>query len=96
MTDSEKTEGPITWEKGGGARVLEAKGEQVTLRSTVPYPPGAPVPGTLRDGEGAGHGFVVKVAGSKKVSPTEWDVKGRLVTATVAVREAFAKAAPAG
>ena len=90
----------IVWEKGGEARVLEAKGEQVVLRSTVPYPPGAPVPGALRaasegDETTASHGFVVKVSGSKKVSPTEWDVRGRLVTATVAVREAFARAAGA-
>lgn len=85
----------IRWENAGLARVLEARADQVVLRSTVPYPPGAPVNGTLQsDAEGVpSHAFTVKVTGSKRVRDGEWDVKGRLVTAPTLVRAAFERSA---
>lgn len=63
----------------------------VTVRSTRPFPPGAPAQGTLDDV----HAFTLKVAGSHKDGDA-FVVRGRLVSATVAVREAFARAVATG
>lgn len=82
----------IQWSDGGEADVVQASGIHITVRSTRPFPPGAPVTGTL-----AGHPaypFTLKVAGSRKVEEGIWEVRGRLVTATSAVIAAFARAAP--
>ena len=77
----------VRWSDGGEATVVAADALLVTVRSTRPFPPGAPARGTL---DGA-HEFTLKVAGSRKESDG-FEVRGRLVSATVAVREAFARA----
>lgn len=82
-------EGPIAWEGGGTAQVREARDVDVVLRSSVPYPPGKPARGTLRVGE-AESSFTVKVSRSQRVIEGVWDVRGRLISATTAVRDAFA------
>lgn len=82
--------GSVRWEGDGEATVVAADAIHVTVRSTRPFPPGAPAQGTL---DGA-HGFTLKVAGSRR-GPDGYEVRGRLVSATVAVRDAFARAAAA-
>lgn len=83
--------GRVQWSGQGEGTVVVADALLVTVRSTRPFPPGAPAQGTL-DGE---HAFTLKVAGSQKDGDA-FVVRGRLVSATVAVREAFARAAAIG
>ena len=91
MSEEITARGPITWAEGGTAQVREARDVDVVLRSSVPYPPGKPARGTLRDGEST-HLFVMKVARSQRVAEGVWDVRGKLQTATNAVRQAFVSA----
>ena len=81
----------VRWAGEGEATVMTVDVIQVTVRSTRPVPPGAPAQGTL---DGA-HAFTLKVAGSRKEADA-FVVRGRLVSATVAVREAFARAVATG
>ena len=83
--------GQVCWAGDGEGTVVAVADIQVTVRSTRPFPPGAPAQGTLD----AAHAFTLKVAGSRKDGDT-FVVRGRLVSATVAVREAFARAAATG
>lgn len=80
--------GLIRWSGEGEATVVAAEAINVTVRSTRPFPPGAPAQGILDEA----HAFTLKVAGSRKEADA-FVVRGRLVSATVAVREAFARAA---
>jgi hypothetical protein len=89
MTDEVTAHGPIVWHEGGTAAVRSVQGVDVVLRSSVPYPPGKPAQGTLHTASGT-HAFTVKVVRSQKVAEGVWDVRGRLVSATTAVRAAFA------
>lgn len=81
----------VRWVGEGEATVMTVDAIHVTVRSTRPFPPGAPAQGTL---DGA-HAFTLKVAGSRKEADA-FVVRGRLVSATVAVREAFARAVATG
>lgn len=83
--------GHVRWFGEGEATVVAVNAIQVTVRSTRPFPPGAPAQGTLDEA----HPFTLKVAGSRKESDA-YVVRGRLVSATVAVREAFARAVATG
>ena len=83
--------GQVRWSGEGEATVVAVDAIHVTVRSTRPFPPGAPAQGTL----GEAHTFTLKVAGSRKESDS-YVVRGRLVSATVAVREAFARAVATG
>jgi hypothetical protein len=80
----------IRWTAGGEAELVSAAGVQVTVRSTKPFPPGAPVPGTLT--LDAPYAFTLKVAGSRRIAEGVWEVRGRLTTATTDVLAAFARA----
>ena len=71
--------------------MLRAKDIDVTVRSSVPYPPGKPARGTLSGA--ASLPFTLKVARSQRVAEGVWDIRGRLLTATTAVRRAFESAA---
>lgn len=77
----------VAWSVGGVGEVVEVDDLHVTVRSSRPFPPGAPAQGVLL-GEGS-HSFTLKVAGSRREGES-FVVRGRLVSATVAVREAFA------
>ena len=83
--------GQVRWAGEGEATVMTVEAILVTVRSTRPFPPGAPAQGTLDEV----HGFTLKVAGSRKEADA-FVVRGRLVSATVAVREAFARAVATG
>lgn len=80
----------ITWSAGGEATLATANGVQVTMHSNKPYPPGAPVQGTLHLGDGE-RAFTLKCTGSHKIADETWEVRGRLVTATSDVLAAFAR-----
>ncbi len=82
----------VTWNGGGEAEVVEVDELRVTVRSTRAFPPGAPAQGTL--GGDPPLAFTLKVAGSKREGD-RFVVRGRLVSATVSVREAFVAARPA-
>jgi hypothetical protein len=82
----------IQWAVGGEAEIVAVDGVRLTVHSTKPFPPGAPVPGTLT--LETAHPFTLKVAGSRKVAEGVWQVQGRLTTATSDVLAAFAQAAP--
>jgi hypothetical protein len=82
-------EGGDAHQSTAAAEVVRADGTQVTLRSTRPFPPGAPVEGVLHSATGR-KTFTLKIAGSRKVAEDVWEVRGRLLTATSDVRAAFA------
>lgn len=74
----------LVWDGGGEAELSALEGDHVTLRSTRPFPPGAPARGTLGE-----HAVTVKVAGSKREADGAFTVRGRLVSPTVALRAAL-------
>lgn len=77
----------ITWDDGGEATLGPVHDLAVTLvDSTRAYPPGAPVRGTLHGASDVA--FTLKVAGSKREGEG-FTVRGKLVSATAAVRDAF-------
>jgi len=80
----------ITWIAGGEGEVTVVDDLHVTVASSKAFPPGAPAHGTLHDASPVA--FTLKVAGSRKEGE-RFAVRGRLVNATVAIREAFARAA---
>jgi hypothetical protein len=75
----------ITWAKGGTATFVAADGENVTLRSSIPSPPGSRLEATF-DAE-PNTAVHVKVHGSKKEEDGSFTIKGRLVDATREIRE---------
>lgn len=92
MSDEARTGGArITWSNGATATLSAAEGIHIVAHSSKAYPPGAPVQGTLHasDGERA---FTLKVTNSRKIADATWEVRGRLVAATVDVVAAFARA----
>jgi hypothetical protein len=75
----------IRWAKGGEASFTSAEGENVTLRSTIPSPPGSRLDATfISEPQTA---LRVKVHGSKKEDDGSFTIKGRLVDATRETRE---------
>jgi hypothetical protein len=72
----------VTWNKGGEARVVALKDDAVTLRSTVPSPPGSRIEGALEGGEP----LRVKVHSSKKQEDGSFVLEGRVLDLTKAVR----------
>jgi hypothetical protein len=75
----------VAWAKGGGASFLSAEGENVTLRSTSPSPPGSRLDATFADEPSAV--VRIKVHGSKKEDDGSFTIRGRLVDATREIRE---------
>ena len=75
----------IVWAKGGTASFVAASGENVTLRSTIPSPPGSRLDATFADEPKTS--LRVKVHGSKKEDDGSFTIRGRLVDATRETRE---------
>jgi len=90
MSD-ERRPAAIAWTSGGDATVVRADGVQIRARSSVPFPPGTPVGGTVR--ANATVAFVVKVTSSRRVANGIWEVRGRLVSPSAATIAAFARLA---
>ena len=84
--------GTIIWSQGGSAAVVQCEGVHVTVRSDRAFPPGAPAAGSLCISADRTLGFTLKVASSRSVAEGVWEVRGRLVTATREVLDAFARA----
>jgi hypothetical protein len=66
----------IRWARGGEARVvsLDAEGRSIVLQSTVPWPPGSRVQGTI---EGDSALLRVKVHSSRKQATGQFVLEGR-------------------
>ncbi len=84
-------QGPITWNEGGTAAIHFLNDVEVVFRSSVPYPPGKPARGSVRDGAML-YAFTTKIQRSTKVAEGVWEVRARLTSATVEVRAAFVSA----
>ncbi len=85
------TEASLRWEKGGTAWVVGLSGEAITLRSTHPAPPGARLDGELT--EQPATKVRVKVQSCKRGDDGIFEIRGRLVDATRALREKVASLA---
>ncbi len=75
----------LTWAKTGEADVLAIDGDTITLRSTIPSPPGSRLSGVLTESKME---VRIKVHGSKKQDDGSFHLNGRVIDAT---REARAK-----
>ena len=74
----------VRWDKGGGADYLLLMGEVVTLRSTIPSPPGSRIDGALESEPAVK--VRVKVHSSKKQADGTFVLTGRPIDLTTAVR----------
>jgi hypothetical protein len=74
----------VQWDKGGGADYLLLMGEVVTLRSTIPSPPGSRIDGALSSEPTVK--VRVKVHSSKKQTDGTFVLTGRPIDLTNAVR----------
>jgi hypothetical protein len=83
--------GRVRWARGGEARIESVVGDGIVLRSTVPWPPGSCVEGTLEDASLVE--VRVKVHGSRRGADGDFEVHGRLLDASREVRERLALAA---
>jgi hypothetical protein len=88
------TDVEIDLEGGGEARIVSSDGDHVTLESSRPYPPGAPLAGVARDLSGQ---YRVKVRGSRKTADERYPfvVEGRFVNLTRDQRAAVLSRFPA-
>jgi hypothetical protein len=68
------SEAHLDWEKGGTARIVAVTKDAVTLRSSVPSPPGSRIDGVLR---GTGEKVRFKIHGSKKQAEGDFVLEGR-------------------
>ena len=77
----------LTWERGGEATITSLEADAITLRSTVPAPPGARIKGMLD----APHEkeVLVKVHGSKKQPDGSFVIEGRCIDMTRELRLAL-------
>jgi hypothetical protein len=77
----------LAWAKGGEASFLTAEDDAVTLRSTIPSPPGSRLEGKLLDGAVP---IKIKIHGSKLEPDGSYTLKGRLLDANRATRDLIA------
>lgn len=80
--------GHVTWAKGGTATFLLVKDDAVTLRSTVPSPPGSRLEATLVADPLVG--IKIKVHGSKLETDGTFTLRGKLLEANRALRDRIA------
>ena len=78
----------IAWEKGGAAVVVLLEGDAITLRSSIPSPPGSRIQGVLEGAEG--EVVRVKVHSSKRQEDGSFVLEGRVLDMTRGVREKLA------
>jgi hypothetical protein len=83
----------VAWVKGGTAAFVSVADDVVTLRSSIPSPPGSRLEGVLlaeggaqEQAEAAPAKVSVKVHGSKLELDGSFTLKGRLLEATRALR----------
>jgi hypothetical protein len=72
-------EGPpaahVVWTRGGEARIVAMEAQRIVLRSTVPWPPGSRVEGTVATAPPAT--LRVKVHASRRQTEGDFVVEGR-------------------
>jgi hypothetical protein len=78
--------GRVIWAKGGQARVVSIASDAIVLRSTVPWPPGSRIEGTL-EMEGAAVALRVKVHSSRREGERDFVLQGRPIDLTRGARE---------
>ena len=79
----------LEWAKGGTASVLTVSTDTVTLKSTIPSPPGSRLEATLLAGTAEAEPPValkIKIFGSKLEPDGSFTLKGRVLEATRALR----------
>jgi hypothetical protein len=74
----------VTWAGGAQARIVSVAADAIVLVSTVPWPPGSRVEGTV---EGEALALRVKVHSSRRLDENEFRVQGRPIDMTRTVRE---------
>ena len=82
----------LRWSRGGEARVLAIDAQAVTLRSTVPWPPGSRIEGSLV-GDAAAT-LRVKVHVSKKQPEGDFLLEGRPLDLSRETRERMEELCP--
>ena len=85
---SEPSEPHVTWAKGGSATLVTVANDAVTLRSSIPSPPGSRLDATFASEPVST--FKVKVHTSKLEPDGSFMLKGRVLEATRALRERLA------
>lgn len=78
------TDPHLTWTKGGTASFVTVKEDAVTLRSSIPSPPGSRLDATLT-GEPPVT-IKIKIHGSKLEQDGSFTLKGRVLEATRVLR----------
>ena len=78
----------LEWSKGGTASLLIVTADAVTLRSTIPSPPGSRLEATLLGDPPVS--VKIKVHGSKLEADGSFTLKGRVLEATRALRTRLA------
>jgi hypothetical protein len=76
----------IVWSKGGDAVVLTLADDAITLRSSIPSPPGSRIEGALGEVD-ARDPVRVKVHSSKRQDDGSFVLEGRVLDMTRALRE---------
>ncbi len=98
MTDEKQH--PVAWTKGGEAFVVRLDGDAITLRSSVPSPPGSRIEGTLaargdpdatwsgedRAGARGAEPLRVKIHSSKLQADGTFVLEGRVLDLTRSLR----------
>jgi hypothetical protein len=74
----------VRWTREGEARFVALRDDAVTLRSTVPSPPGSCLEGALQEPPPAR--VRVKVHSSKRLAEGDFVIEGRLIDARREVR----------
>jgi hypothetical protein len=73
----------VAWTRGGEATIVALAGDAITLRSSVPSPPGSRIEGKLEGGDP----LRVKVHSSKKQDDGAFVIEGRALDMTRVLRE---------
>ena len=78
----------LAWAKGGTASFLVVVDDAVTLRSTIPSPPGSRLEATLVADPSVT--MTIKIHGSKLASDGTFTLRGKLLVASRALRDLVA------
>ncbi|MGA7121189.1 MAG: hypothetical protein WBY94_13880 [Polyangiaceae bacterium] len=76
----------VTWTKGGEARVVSIAADAITLRSSVPWPPGSRVEGVVQT-DGKPIVLRMKVHSSKREGDRDFILQGRPIDLARDARE---------
>jgi hypothetical protein len=76
----------VTWAQGGQARIVSIAADAIVLRSTVPWPPGSRIEGTIDAGAGEVP-LRVKVHSSRREAERDFVLQGRPIDLTRQLRE---------